>query len=109
MKKISLKLIADDKLGKQDINALKGVREINDYMETQIKHEDFMAGYSFDSLLDSGKTVVQGIVWVVRGSVGMTVWAAAIIVSSLKWLWKDAFKKKGMEKKDDVDKGKSKD
>jgi hypothetical protein len=53
------------------------------------KESDFFAEYSFDSLLDAGMDVVNGIWLFIKGVWGMTKWSLVLIVEGLRWLWKN--------------------
>jgi hypothetical protein len=94
MKKITAKFIADDHFDKSKLLAIKLIKQMNEYDEEEIKHDDFGSNYTFDFLIDSAKILVKGLFNVARGFAGMSMWAIVTIVEGLKYAFKFAFGKK---------------
>ena len=94
MKKITVRFIADDRFDKSKDLAIKEIKQINEYEESEIKHDDGFGNYTFDSLVDNAKLCGKGIYNVIKGFAGMSMWAIVTIVEGLKWMFKGAYGKK---------------
>lgn len=88
MKRIKMSALSSDAFQKESIGLLAGIAEIESYEERPIpKDKDALADYSFDTLLDGGKDILQGIWFVMKGIAAVAKWSAVLVVLGLKWLW----------------------
>jgi hypothetical protein len=94
MKKVEIKMMVLDNVSRDTFNALDGVKEVNDYQETKIKHDDLLDSYSFENLIDGAKMFAEGIWRSIKGFGIMSLWSIVCIVQGIKWVWNKAMPRK---------------
>lgn len=99
MKRIKLTVLATDGVRREQFGVLSGVAEIEKYEEKPIpKEADVFAEHSFESLLDGGKDIAQGIWMVIKGIGATAKWSVVIIIGGFKWLWSNGVGKEKEKK-----------
>jgi len=88
LRKISCKMVVKNEFDKDIILKNKDIVLMNQYNDVEIKHDEFMANYTFEFLQESAIQFVQGIWSVMKGFAGMMGWSVILIWEGFRLLWK---------------------
>jgi len=96
MKRVKVAFLAPNEFARKDFEwVVKGIAEIESYEEKSIsKEENVLSAHSTDELLDGGFDFANGIWLAGKGFFKMSKWAAIVIFTGLRYMWKEGLGKK---------------